>query len=917
MIQHDAFVVEPWALHETALDLERLAQTESLFALANGHVGMRANLDEGEPFGLPGTYLAGFYETRPLPYAEAGYGDPEDGQTVVNVTNGKIVRLLVEDEPFDVRYGKLRSHDRVLDLRAGVLRRVAEWVSPTGRSVRISSTRLVSFRQRAIAAILYEVEPLDDVVQVVVQSELVANETVPMAEQDPRAAAALSSPLVSDLFADHDLYATLIHTTRSSGLTVGAAMDHRIDGPADTETRVTSSPDLARLTITATAAPGAPLRLTKFVAYGWSGTRTVPAVRDQVTASLAGAVHTGWDGLLKEQRAYLDTFWAAADIEIEGDAELQQAIRFALFHTLQAGARGERRPIAGQGIDRPRLRRSHILGHRGVRAAAAHLPRGRAPSRMRCAGATRRWTWPVSEHGRLVFSGAAFPWRTIAGEECSGYWPAGTAAFHINAAIANATDRYQLITQDETFEREVGVELLVETARLWRSLGHHDAAGQFRIDGVTGPDEYSAIADNNVYTNLMAARNLRAAADAVERHPDVAKQLAVDDEEAASWRDAATTIFVPYDESLAVHPQAAGFTQHDVWDFDSTPPENYPLLLHYPYFDLYRKQVVKQADLVMALFFAGEAFTAEEKARDFAYYEQLTVRDSSLSACIQAVVAADVGHVELAFDYFAEAALLDLDDIEHNTRDGVHIASLAGACIAALAGFGGLRDRDGMLSFTPRLPQALTRVAFKLRCRKSTQLGIEVEPTQATYSLLKGEPLDIHHHGQPVTLTKDKSVRRPIPPAPALERPTQPAGRAPARRGVPTDKQKQPELCPWWRLGDQDDFADVAPFGDEAVRLGRLVKREGRGHDWLQRAVLECRYQRLDHPVEGSLGVPPRQDVEPEHALVLAHHSETLPPGHRRERALGQGLQRCRHAALLPRLHLRRAVHDQPSSRTE
>jgi alpha,alpha-trehalose phosphorylase len=317
---------------------------------------------------------------------------------------------------------------------------------------------------------------------------------------------------------------------------------------------------------------------------------------------------------------------------------------------------------------------------------------------------------------------------------------------------------------------------------LWRSLGHHDAAGQFRIDGVTGPDEYSAVADNNVYTNLMAARNLSAAADAVERHPDVAKQLAVDDEEAASWRDAANTIFIPYDESLAVHPQADGFTQHDVWDFDSTPPEHYPLLLHYPYFDLYRKQVVKQADLVMALFFAGEAFTAEQKARDFAYYEQLTVRDSSLSACIQAIVAAEVGHVELAYDYFAEAALLDLDDLEHNTRDGVHIASLAGACIAALAGFGGLRDHTGMLSFTPRLPQAVTRLAFNLRARKSTQLRIEVEPTQATYSLLMGEAFDIHHHGQPVTVTSERSVVCPIPPAPELEPPKQPPGRAPAHR---------------------------------------------------------------------------------------------------------------------------------------
>ena len=786
MIQHEAFVVEPWAIHETALDLERLAQTESVFALANGHVGMRANLDEGEPFGLPGTYLAGFYETRPLPYAEAGYGDPEDGQTVVNVTNGKIIRLLVEDEPFDVRYGKLRKHERVLDLRAGVLRRVAEWVSPTGRLVRISSTRMVSFTQRSIAAISYEVEPLDDAAPVVVQSELVTNETMPLTERDPRATAALSSPLVSDMFEGQDLEAILVHTTRSSGLTVGAAMDHRIDGPADTATAMTSHPDLAQLTITATAAPGAPLRVTKFVGYGWSSARTVPALRDQVAASLAGAVHTGWDGLLQEQRDYLDRFWAVANIEIDGDAELQQAVRFAAFHTLQAGARGERRPIPAKGLTGP-----GYDGHTFWDTEAFVLPL-LTYHRPGSVSDALRWRHQTLELARerarsLGLRGAAFPWRTIAGQECSGYWPAGTAAFHINAAIANAVERYQLITEDESFEREAGVELLVETARLWRSLGHHDAAGKFRIDGVTGPDEYSAVADNNVYTNLMAARNLSAAADAVERRPDVAKQLAVDDEEAASWRDAAQTIFIPYDESLDVHPQADGFTQHDAWDFDSTPPENYPLLLHYAYFDLYRKQVVKQADLVMALFFAGEAFTAEEKARDFAYYEQLTVRDSSLSACIQAIVAAEVGHVELAYDYFAEAALLDLDDIEHNTRDGVHIASLAGACIAALAGFGGLRDRGGTLSFAPRLPQALTRVAFNLRFRKGAQLRIEVEPTQATYTLLMGEAVDIHHHGQPVTVPADHSVRCPIPPAPTLERPNQPAGREPAHRRVPTD----------------------------------------------------------------------------------------------------------------------------------
>jgi alpha,alpha-trehalose phosphorylase len=783
VIQHEAFAVEPWSVRETSLDLERLAQTESVFALANGHLGLRGNLDEGEPFGLPGTYLAGFYETRPLPYAETGHGDPEDGQTVVNVTNGKIMRLTVEDEPFDVRHGELRKHERVLDLRAGVLRRTAEWASPTGRLVRVSSTRIVSFTQRPVAAILYEVEPLEAAVQVVVQSELVTNETVPMTEKDPRAAAALASPLSSDFFKSGELRAILIHTTKASGLTVAAVMDHHVDGPHDIQTRVSSESDLARLTITATAAPASPLRVTKFVAYGWSGERTVPALRDQVDAGLAGALHTGWEGLLRQQRAFLDAFWEDSDIEIDGDAELQQAVRFALFHTVQAGARGERRLIPAKGLTGP-----GYDGHTFWDTEAFVLPLLMLTySRRGSVADALRWRHSTLDLARerarsLGLRGAAFPWRTIHGEECSGYWPAGTAAFHINAAIANAVERYMLLTEDDTFAREAGVELLVETARLWRSLGHHDAAGKFRIDGVTGPDEYSAVADNNVYTNLMAARNLKAAADAIEHYPELAGPLGVDEEEAASWRDASEAIFIPYDEALGVHPQAEGFTEHQEWDFDATPPEKYPLLLHYPYFDLYRKQVVKQADLVMALFYAGEYFTPEEKARDFAFYERLTIRDSSLSACIQAAVAAEVGHVELAYDYFGEAALLDLDDLQHNTRDGVHIASLAGACTAAIAGFAGLRDSGEMISFAPRLPQALTRLALKLRARKTTRLRLEVEQTRATYTLLMGDKLDIQHYGEPITLSSERPVQRPIPPAKELETPTQPRGREPVHR---------------------------------------------------------------------------------------------------------------------------------------
>ena len=764
--------------------MNSLAQSESVFALGNGHIGMRGNLDEGEPFGLPGTYLNGFYETRPLRSAETAYGNPESGETVVNVTNGKIIRLLVEDEPFDLRYGQLRRHERVLELRDGLLRRTAEWVSPTDRLVRVRSTRLVSFTQRAIAAIQYEVEPLDDRLQVVLQSELVANESLPGGDGDPRGAAALESCLQSEYYGSEDRRGILVHRTAASGLLMAAAMDHELDTSDGTEVLGESFEHLARLFVTADLEPGKPLRLVKFIAYGWSAERSLPALRDQVSAALAGARHTGWDGLVAQQRQFLDDFWDRADVELDGDAELQQAVRFGLFHVLQAGARGEQRAIAAKGLTGP-----GYDGHSFWDTESFVLPvlTYTAP---RGANDALRWRHSTLDNARnrareLGLKGAAFPWRTIGGMECSGYWPAGTAAFHINADIADAVARYRAATDDDVFELEVGLELLVETARLWRSLGHHDAHGNFRIDGVTGPDEYSAVADNNIYTNLMAQRNLRAAADAAERHPRHAAQLGVNDEETGSWRDAANDMLIPFDENLGVHQQAEGFTEHEVWPFESTTEDQYPLLLHFPYYDLYRKQVVKQADLVLAMAARGDAFTDEQKASNFSYYERLTVRDSSLSACTQAVMAAEVGHLDLAYDYFAEAALMDLDDLEHNTRDGVHIASLAGAWIAAVGGFGGMRDHDGELSFVPRLPDAITRLKFRLTFR-NRRLAVEVVHEQATYSLVEGPSLEITHHGERATVEPDAPLTLAIPKAPVREPPTQPPGRAPAKRRRPS-----------------------------------------------------------------------------------------------------------------------------------
>ncbi|HUZ41706.1 MAG TPA: glycosyl hydrolase family 65 protein [Acidimicrobiales bacterium] len=784
MIQHPAFSVEPWCLRENELDLGVLAQSESLFAISNGHIGWRGNLDEGDPYGLYGSYLNGVHELKPVTYAEVGYGYPGQDQVMINVTDGKTIRLLVEDEPFDVRYGVLHRHERVLDFQVGTLQRCAEWSSPSDRRVHVTSTRLVSLVQRAIAAVRYEVEAVEHSVRVVVQSELITNQPSSAASSDPRASTAIEDPWRAVHRSSAGTRCELVHQTKRSELAMAVAMDHVVEGPPSTEVFAECEEDLGRVTIRVTLEPGERLSIVKFVAHGWSAHRSNLSLRDQVDAALVVASRTGWSGLLAEQRRFLTDYWDRADVEIKGDDEIQQAVRFSLFHVLQSGARGEGRGIPGKG-----LTGTGYDGHAfwDSETFVLRVLTYTMPEAVAHALSWRHDTLAFAKGRATVLGlvGAAFPWRTITGEACSAYWPAGTAAFHVNADIADAVIRYLHANEDWEFERRVALELLIETARLWYSLGCFDSSGEFRIDGVTGPDEYSAIADNNIYTNLMAQRNLRAASDVAQRHREASVTYGVDEAEIVAWRRAADKVVIPFDAGLGVHQQAEGFTDHQVWDFSATTAEQYPLFLHFPYFDLYRKQVLKQADLVLAMYLRGDVFDLEQKRVNFDYYESFTVRDSSLSACCQSVIAAEVGHMALAYDYLGEAALMDLDNLEHDTRDGLHIASLAGTWISLVAGFGGMREYDDTLRFAPRLPIGIARLAFGVEFR-GRRVRVETTPTTTSYTLKRGDDLELFHFDQALLASTSGPIVFDTAVADAKGEPSpvpsQPWGRAPRPR---------------------------------------------------------------------------------------------------------------------------------------
>ncbi len=724
---------EPWAIREVRLpaDDSTMRQAESIFALANGHIGLRGNLDEPHPLGVPGTYLNSLYEERELSYPEPGYAFPELSQTIVNAPNGKPIALFVDDEPLDLGTGTLRRHERVLDLRAGTLTREVEWLSPAGVEVRLRSVRLVAFRRSSVAAIRWSVTAD---ARLRVESDLVVNEELPGEDGDPRASAVIPDPFEA---VSHDPEA-LVHRTRRSGITVAATMAHT-GHPG----KVTAEPDRLRWTATGRGE----ISFDKVLAYRWAG----DGERAEAVADRDQAVRDGFDVLLAEQRSYLDDFWDGADIELDGDPEVQQAVRFGMFHVLQAGAQAGPHPIPAKGLTGNGYD-GHTLWDTETFVLAALTY-----THPECVGEALRWRHSTLDAARarareLRLAGAAFPWRTISGPECSAYWPAGTAALHVNADIADAVLRYHAATGDDDFMRTAGDELLCETARLWQRVAYLDDDGVGHIAGVTGPDEYTALMDDNIFTNLMAQQNLRAAAL---------------DEESVRIAD---RLHLPYDDRRGVHEQAAGFTRLAEWDF--TDRDEYPLMMNQPYLNLYRKQVVKQADLVLAMMKRPDAFTPAERARNFAYYEARTVRDSSLSAPVQAVLAAELGHLSLAHDYLAEAALLDLRSGGEAGGDGLHIASLAGAWIAVVMGFGGMRDHDGRLTFNPRLPPLLRRLRFRVRWRGG-DLRVTLTQESVIYEV-RGDAITFRHEdreitvaeGEPVTIGLESVVDLPAPPTP-------------------------------------------------------------------------------------------------------------------------------------------------------
>ena len=762
--------IDEWEIIEDSFDPDRNLHSETIFSVGNGFIGIRGTFEEGleddsKP-GSEGTFLNGVYEEGTIRYGEMAHGFPEKRQTMINAANGKKIMLRLDNEIFNMQAGNIIDYKRFINMNEGILKRNLTWQSPMGKQIRLETERMVSFQRRNLAAVRYKITPLNFDGMIKIISEIDGDTKNALGEKDPRIGSGLEEGAFYTVqtMADSET-AALFQRTKRTGITVACVAK----GALRTECSYTSDKyirgDRVGYEYTIAGQKGKAIEYTKFIVYEASE-ESCSSLMSYALKVLESALETGFDELAREQYEFLSDYWYRSDIEIIGDVALQQAIRFNLFHLLQSVGRDGKTNICAKGLTGEGYE-GHYFWDTEMYIIPAFLYSN--PDISRKLLEYRYGTLDKARERAREMShkkGALFPWRTINGEECSGYFPAGTAQYHINAAIAHAIKNYMEATQDEGFLLSFGAEILFETARLWADLGYFNADknGKFCINCVTGPDEYTAIVNNNFYTNIMAKDNLEYAHNTAvwmreyhrPEYDKLAAEIGLEPEETELWKLAADNMYLPYSEKHGIHMQDDTFLDKKVWDFENVPKENYPLLLHYHPLVIYRHQVCKQADVVLALFLLGHKFSLEQKRRDYEYYEQVTTHDSSLSACIFSIVANDIGYHEEAYDYFIKTARMDLDDYQGNTHHGVHTANMAGSWMCIVNGFAGMRVYDDILSFKPYIHPDWKSYSFKITYR-GRLIKLTISSSEASYELLEGNELEITHRDKKYRL-KDRLI---------------------------------------------------------------------------------------------------------------------------------------------------------------
>lgn len=741
-------------------DNDSLVLAETIFHNANGYIGVRANFEEGYPGGyktVRGTYINGFYDFSEMKQAEKLYGLVEEKQTMLNVVDTQSIQLYIGDEPFNLFTGTILESSRWLDMAKGYTGRRVVWRSPLGQEIEIVIRRMASFTRLPVFTIDYQVTPKNSGARISFVSEHKGDVLNYFDPNDPRIAGESFQYITVEQVEIREESSFIISKTAKSQLSTCSGVKHVLSGQG--ECVLTKSETGATAQLTVDAEKDQTVRLIKYTAITDSirGTN----FKENCALELAQATSLPLETLYAEQEEYLAACWKRCALNIHGDDDLNLALRYNIYQLIQSVTKDEYGNIAAKGLSGEGYEGHYFWDTEMYIQPFFVLTMPEFCKNL--IGMRSKTLGFAKENARILghTRGALFPWRTIMGKECSGHYPSGTAQYHINGDIAYAIIAYYLATGDFDFMVSTGAELLFEIARLWLDVGNF-YQGKFQINDVTGPDEYTCIVNNNYYTNALAKYGLDWAAKIYhllkesDRLQLLVEKTGITEAEVADFVKASQNMNLPYDPQLGINPQDDSFLQKKAWDFAATPKENYPLLLHYHPLHLFRYQVCKQADTVMAHFILEDYQSQETIRNSFAYYEKITTHDSSLSSCIFSIIASRLGYREKAYDYFGDSAKLDLFNTHKNTKDGIHTANMGGNYMAIVYGFAGLRLKEDGLYFSPILPAQWSGYEFSVSYHSSI-IKVSVSGDRCTFALLSGENQNIIVYGKTYTLAAAQS----------------------------------------------------------------------------------------------------------------------------------------------------------------
>lgn len=753
-----------YKINDLSLDNDELILNETIFHNANGYIGIRSNFEEGYKEGydsIRGSYINGFYDFAEMKQAEKLYGLCEEKQTMLNVADSQGIRLIIGGETFGMFDGEVLESSRMLDMEGGYTVRRIVWCSPKGKKAEIFIKRMTSFVQLPLFTIEYRVRALNFKDTIKFVSTHIGDVKNYCNPNDPRVAGESFQHLVPVSAFVEDGTSYVVTDTSKSKLTVCTAVKNVLCKPAQEKSYTQGHGAVTEFETD--IAGGETVTLIKYTVFADSV--RCEDCRAAAKNEMAKALSVSMDEHYDRQKAYLDHFWSQSALDITGDDDLAIATKYNIYQLLQSSGKDEYSNIAakglsGEGYEGHYFWDTEMYMQPFFTLTNPEISKSLVSYRYNTLDAAR-------ENARILGhkKGALYPWRTIMGKECSGYFPSGSAQYHIDGDIAYSAIAYYLVTKDFDFMAQKGAEIVFETARLWLDTGHF-YHGKFHINDVTGPDEYTCIVNNNYFTNASAQYNLHWAVKFYHLLTEAKKTAVIDKigltaDEVAEMEKAEKNMYLPYDEAAGINPQDDSFMQKEVWDFENTPKENYPLLLHYHPLHIYRYQVCKQADTVLAHFIYEDAQDIETIRKSFEYYEKVTTHDSSLSTCIYSIVASKLGQSDKAYAYFGDSAKLDLFNLHHNTKDGIHTANMGGNYMAIVYGFGGLRLKESGIYFAPTLPKQWEGYSFKIHFEDS-QIQVEVGRKNSVFTLVCGTPKLIHVYGETYelkdTLTADRKA---------------------------------------------------------------------------------------------------------------------------------------------------------------